>query len=106
MKNAAPLVALEPTALVAMSSAHRAIHLSHGGWRTWQKLAGFCCYIIYLLVWQLAKRLWVESRCRQMFNLGKAYGAKVGLKLRLEHAQCADILQWNATQHVYRYYPT
>ena len=54
MKNAAPLVGLKPTALVAMSSAHRAIHLSHGGWRTWQKLAGFCCYIIYLLAMQLA----------------------------------------------------
>ena len=46
MKKAASLVGLEPTALLAMSSAHRAIHLSHGEWRKWQKLAGFWCYII------------------------------------------------------------
>ena len=40
MKNAAPPVGLEPTAVIAMRLAHRAIHLRQGGWRTWQKLAG------------------------------------------------------------------
>ena len=30
MKNAAPPVGLEPTTFVALSSAHRAIHLHHG----------------------------------------------------------------------------
>ena len=43
---------------------------------------------------QLAKRLWVPVQvqpifllfeCWPMFNLGIAYGAKVGLKLRLSH---------------------
>ena len=36
-------------AFVAMSSAHRTIHLRHGGWRTWRKLAGFYWYVIELL---------------------------------------------------------
>ena len=38
MKIAAPPVGLEPTAVVAMPFARRAIHLRHGGWKTWQKL--------------------------------------------------------------------
>ena len=50
MKYAAPPVGLEPTAFVAMSSAHRAIHLRDLGWRTWQKLAGFYCYVIEFIV--------------------------------------------------------
>ena len=49
MKNAVSPVGLKPTTFVAMSSARRAIHLRHGGWRTWQKLAGFYCYVIELL---------------------------------------------------------
>ena len=49
MKNAAPPVGLETTAVVAMPFAHRAIHLRQGGWRTWQKLAGLYCYVIELL---------------------------------------------------------
>ena len=151
MKNAAPPVGLKLTAFVAMSSVHRAIHLLHGGWRNWQKLAGFYCYDIELLamcyylcwfwfgwlvglspsditcrpfgrqicynvmniqlsIWPILA-VWLrpttnhkqhtnqihtacskvsgfESRCNQffhiwMFNLGIAYGAKVGLKHRL-----------------------
>ena len=35
MKNAAPPVELEPTAFAAMSSVRRAVHLRHGGRRTW-----------------------------------------------------------------------
>ena len=49
MENAAPPVGLEPTTIVALSSAHRANHLRHSGRRTLQKLAGFYCYVIELL---------------------------------------------------------
>ena len=49
MKNAAPPVGLEPTTFVALSSVHHAIHLRQGGWRSWQKFAGFYCYVIDLL---------------------------------------------------------
>ena len=48
-KNAALPVELEFTTFVAMSSAHRAIHLLHGGWRTWQKLAGIYWRLTELL---------------------------------------------------------
>ena len=58
MKNAAPPVGLKPTTFVALSFAHRSIHLRHGGWRTWQKLAVFYCYVVnellalcYCLCW-------------------------------------------------------
>ena len=49
MQNAALPVGLGPTIIVALSSARHAIYLSHRGWRTWQKLAGFDCYVIELL---------------------------------------------------------
>ena len=39
----------KPTTFVALSSAHRTIHLRHGGWGTSQKLAGLDCYVIELL---------------------------------------------------------
>ena len=39
----------EPTTFVALCSAHRAIHLRHSGWRTWQKLAGIYCHVTELL---------------------------------------------------------
>ena len=48
-ENASPSVGREPTIFVALSSAHRTIHLRHGGWRNWQKLAGFDCYVMELL---------------------------------------------------------
>ena len=44
-----PPVGLEPTAVVALSAAHRAIHLCPSGWGTWEKLAGFDCNVIELL---------------------------------------------------------
>ena len=49
MRNAAPPVGLKPTTFVALSSAHRALHLRQGGWSAWQKLAEFYCYVIELL---------------------------------------------------------
>ena len=49
MKNAALGVGLEPTTFAALSSAHRAIHLRHGGCRALQKLAGSYCYVVELL---------------------------------------------------------
>ena len=52
-------------AFVAISSAHRAIHLRHSEWRSWQKLAGFCSYVIELLAmcdsYSLLKGIGVSS---------------------------------------------
>ena len=49
MENAAPPVGLEPTTILALSSAHRANHLRHSGRRALGKLARFYCYVIELL---------------------------------------------------------
>ena len=94
----------EPTTFVALSSAHRAIHLRHGRCSTFQNLATFNSYVttlsglvlLFVLVLtthnpntsSLLKGCVFESRCSQfffilMFNLGIANGAKVDLKLRL-----------------------
>ena len=80
MKNATPPVELEPTAFVAMSPAHRTIHLRHGEWSTWQKFAGIDSYVIELLAMcyylqtthkpntcSLLKGCGFESRCGQFF---------------------------------------
>ena len=82
---------LEPTTFVTLLSAHRAIHLQHGGLRS-EKLAGFYWNAAELLALcyctcSLLKGCRFESKCSPFFHLdfslGIAYGAKVGLKLRL-----------------------
>ena len=44
-------VGLAPTTFVIIFTAHRSIHLRHGGLKYLQKLAGFLSNAIELLVW-------------------------------------------------------
>ena len=48
MKNASPRVGLEPTTFDTPFSAHRAIHLRHGGLGAWQKI-GWVLYVCNLV---------------------------------------------------------